>query len=196
MASRDLLLRSPLFQRMPALVVDALVARATRLRLRKKQRAGSRSVLVLVTGRLDVIVDGNVVRSLAPPAVVGMSVAAGAEPSASLVAAEDSELVTIPQDAFVAVLKRYPDAALVTIAHFGTLIGELSAEVEMLRQHGLVHRVRHRLTVLAAARREVAITHAQLAAEVGGTRANVSRALARLEAEGSLTRRRGRILLG
>jgi CRP-like cAMP-binding protein len=41
----------------------------------------------------------------------------------------------------------------------------------------------------------VAITHAQLADEVGGTRANVSRALARLEREGALRRRRGRIEL-
>jgi CRP-like cAMP-binding protein len=55
--------------------------------------------------------------------------------------------------------------------------------------------VRHRLRALAAGRREVAITHARLADEIGGTRANVSRALARLEREGVIKRRRGRIEL-
>jgi CRP-like cAMP-binding protein len=61
--------------------------------------------------------------------------------------------------------------------------------------HGLVERVRHRLKQLAAGRREVSITHWRLADEVGGTRANVSRALARLEREGRIKRRRGRIEL-
>jgi len=55
--------------------------------------------------------------------------------------------------------------------------------------------IRHRLAQLGRERREVSITHAQLADEIGGTRANVSRALARLEREGVLRRLRGRIEL-
>jgi CRP-like cAMP-binding protein len=51
------------------------------------------------------------------------------------------------------------------------------------------------LAAVRGERREVSITHAQLADEIGGTRANVSRALARLEREGVLRRRRGRIEL-
>jgi len=94
-----------------------------------------------------------------------------------------------------AVLRRHPEAALAAIAHLAGVIAALSAELEALRRHGLVERVRHRLAQLGRGRREIAITHAQLAEEVGGTRANVSRALARLEREGALRRRRGVLAL-
>jgi CRP-like cAMP-binding protein len=215
----ELLRRAPLFAAMPDRVVVELAARATRRRLKKGQRAmgrggegseggrgGGAVVLVLVTGRLEVIgetevnlagreVAGGVVRSLVPPAVVGLSIAAGAVPTAELRAAEDSEIVSLPAEAVRAAMRRYPEAALAAIAHLGGVIGELSTEVAALRVHGLVERVRHRLRRLAAGRREVVITHALLAEEVGGTRANVSRALARLESEGEITRKRGRIQL-
>ena len=205
----DLLRRAPLFAAMPDRVSAELAARATRRRLKKGQRIlgrGDAMVIVVLTGRLDVVAEaevnlagrevvGGVVRSLVPPAVAGVSVAAGAEPTAELRAAEESEVVVVPADAVKAALRRYPEAALAAIVHLGGVIGELSTEVAALRVHGLVERVRHRLRTLAAGRREVAITHAVLAEEVGGTRANVSRALARLEREGEITRRRGRIQL-
>jgi len=190
------LLRAPLFAAMPRAAVDGLAARATRRRVKAKQRVGGDRVLfVVLTGRVEILADDVVIRSLVPPAVVGVSVAAGAPASAELWAAEDSEVVSVPADAVAAALKRYPEAAIAAIAHLGGVIGELSAEIAALRVHGLTERIRHRLLHLAAGRREVTITHARLAAEVGGTRANVSRALARLEAEGMLRRQRGRIEL-
>lgn len=198
----DLLRRAPLFAAMPARAVDGLAARATRRKVRKGQRVlarGDAAVAVLLTGRLEVVSDRadevTLVRSLVPPAVVGVSVAAGAAPSAELWVADDAELVVIPADAVAAALRRYPEAAIAAIAHLGGVIAELSAEVAALRVHGLVERVRHKLRQLAAGRRELSITHARLADEVGGTRANVSRALARLEREGAIRRRRGRIEL-
>ena len=190
----ELLLRAPLFAAMPRKAVDGLAARATRRTVKAGQRVRA-ELVVLVTGRLEVRADGALVRSLVPPAVAGISVALGAPATAELWAAEDSVLVAIPADAVAAALKRHPEAALAAIGHLGGVIGELSAEVAALRRHGLVERVRHRLAVLATGRREVAITHALLAEEVGGTRANVSRALARLEREGAIRRRRGRIEL-
>jgi CRP-like cAMP-binding protein len=200
---RDLLIRAPLFAAMPAKVADGLALRATQRKLKKGQRVlarGDAAVVVLVTGRLEVVSDHGdevaLVRSLVPPAVVGVSVAVGAEASAEIWVAEDAELVLVPADAVAAALRRYPDAAIAAIAHLGGVIAELSAEVAALRMHGLVGRVRRRLQHLAAGRREVSITHARLAEEVGGTRANVSRALARLEREGVIRRRRGRIELG
>jgi CRP-like cAMP-binding protein len=200
---RDLLIRAPLFAAMPAKVADGLALRATQRKVRKGQRVlarGEAAVVMLVTGRLEVVSDHGdevaLVRSLVPPAVVGVSVAVGAEASAEIWVAEDAELVLVPADAVAAALRRYPDAAIAAIAHLGGVIAELSAEVAALRMHGLVGRVRHRLQQLAAGRREVSITHARLAEEVGGTRANVSRALARLEREGVIRRRRGRIELG
>lgn len=192
----DLLVRAPLFAAMPARVVTQLAARATRRQVRKGTRVLSRgdreAVVLLVTGRLEVVAE-VIVRSLVPPAVVGLSVAAGAAPSAELWAAEDCELLVVPAADVVAALARHPEAALAAIAHLGGVIAELSGEVAALRTHGLAARIRHRLVVLGRGRREVAITHARLAEEVGGTRANVSRALAQLEAEGIVRRRRGRI---
>jgi CRP-like cAMP-binding protein len=196
----ELLVRAPVFAAMPATVVAGLAARATRRRIRRGQRVGGRdAVLVLVAGRLEVVSDRGdevaVVRSLVPPAVVGLSVAVGAPASAELWAAEDSDLVVIPADAVAAALRRHPEATLAALVHLGGVIAELSAEVAALRRHGLVARIRHRLGQLGAGRREISITHARLAEEVGGTRANVSRALARLEREGVVRRRRGRIEL-
>lgn len=198
----ELLVRAPLFAAMPKRVVDELAARATRRRARKGQRVlarGDALVVVVITGRVDVVADHGddvrVIRSLIAPAVVGVSLVAGAPASAELWVAEDAELVVIPGDAVAAALRRHPEAALAAIAHLGGVIAELSAEVAALRVHGLAERIRHRLRRLAAGRRDVEITHARLAEEIGGSRANVSRALARLERAGEIKRRRGRIVI-
>jgi len=153
------------------------------------------ALVALVTGRLELVDGDHVIRSVVPPAVLGVSLAVGAAASAELRAAEACELLVIPADAVAAALRRNPDAAVAAIAHLASVVGELSSEIEALRRHGLVERVRHRLVQLGRGRREIAITHGQLAGEIGGTRANVSRALARLEREGVVRRRRGRIEL-
>ena len=199
MTPTALLLRAPVFAAMPAAIVDGLAARAIRRRVAKGKRVLARSeaaLVLLLTGRLELVADdATPIRSLVPPAVVGLSLVAGAAGSAELQAAEDCELVLVPADAVAAALRRSPDAAVAAIIHLGGVIAELSAELEALRRHGLVERLRHRLGQLGRGRRELAITHAQLADEIGGTRANVSRALARLEREGVLRRKRGRIEL-
>jgi CRP-like cAMP-binding protein len=192
---KELLLRSPLFAAMPAATVSALAARAVRKHVRRGARVRGEALVVVLTGRLEVTSGDTVVRSLVPPAVVGVSVAVGAAATAELRAAEDNHLAIVPADAVAAALRRDPQAAVAAIVHLAGVIGELSAEIEALRRHGLVARVRHRLAQLGRGRREIAITHARLADEVGGTRANVSRALARLERDGVIARRRGTIVL-
>ena len=194
----DLLLRSPLFAAMPRPAVAELAVHAVRRRVRRGHRVMARrdaALVVLVTGRIELVGDGLVIRSLVPPAVAGVSLAVGAPPSAELRAAEDSAIIVLPAAAVAAALRRHPEAAFAAIAHLAGVIAELSAEIEALRRHGMVERVRHRLTQLGRGRREIAITHAALADEVGGSRANVSRALARLERAGVLHRRRGAIAL-
>jgi len=195
----SLLARSPWFSSLPAAALTALAARATRRKLRRGQRALGRHdafAIVLVVGRLEVRGDdGFVVRSIAAPATIGVSVAVGAAPTAELWAAEEVELVVVPADAIAAAVRRHPETAIAAIAHLAGVIGELSSEIEALRKHGLAERIRHRLAQLGRGRREIAITHERLADEVGGTRANVSRALARLEREGAIRRYRGRIAL-
>jgi CRP-like cAMP-binding protein len=208
-----LLARSPWFESLPAAALASLAARATRRKVRRGQRALGRHdafAIVVVTGRLEVRGDdGFVVRSIAAPATIGVSVAVlagspartasvtrgGAASTAELWAAEDAELVVVPADAVAATVRRHPETAITAIAHLARIVGELSAEIEALRKHGLAERIRHRLAQLGRGRREVAITHERLADEVGGTRANVSRALARLEREGAIRRYRGRIAL-
>jgi CRP-like cAMP-binding protein len=195
----ELLLRAPLFAAIPRAVVDALAARATRRKVKAGQRVLSRSdaaLVLVVVGRVAVVADdGTPIRSVGPPGVFGVSLAVGAPATAELQAAEDCELVVVPADAMAAALRRNPDAAIAAISHLAGVIGELSAEIEALRRHGLITRIRHRLAQLGAGRREIAITHADLAREIGGTRANVSRALARLERDGEIRRKRGRIEL-
>lgn len=186
---------SPLFAAMPDDARAAIAKRAVRKRAKRGQRIDA-AIVVVVTGRLDVVGDGGIVRSLVPPATAGISRAAGAPATAELRAAEDTTYFAIPLDAVSASLERHPEAALAAIVHLGGVIGELSLEIEALRRHGLVERLRHRIAQLGRGRRELAITHERLAEEVGGTRANVSRALAQLEREGVLRRRRGRIELG
>jgi CRP-like cAMP-binding protein len=195
----DLLLRAPLFAAMPRGVVAELAARAVQRKVRRRQRVmarGDAALVMLVTGRIELVSGGVVIRSLVPPAIAGVSLAIGAEPSAELRAAEDGAILVVPAAALAAALRRHPEVAVAAIAHLASVIAELSAEIEALRRHGLVERVRHRLAQLGRGRREIAITHAALADEVGGSRANVSRALARLEREGALRRRRGVITLG
>lgn len=199
MVGPELLLRAPLFAAMPRTTLDALSARATRKKVKRGQRVLSRSdaaLVVVLLGRVEVLAaDGTVIRSVGTPGVFGVSLAVGAEATAELRAAEECELAVIPADAMAAALRRSPEAAIAAIAHLAAVIGELSAEVEALRRHGMLSRVRHRLAQVGAGRREIAITHGQLADEIGGTRANVSRALARLERDGVIKRRRGRIEL-
>ncbi len=194
-----LLLRAPLFAALPRPELVRLASAASRRRLRSGAHAhgiGDRFVLALVTGRLEVVgEDGEAVRSLLPPAVVGVSMVAGVDATAELRAAEPSEVLVVPASAFAAVLRRSPQAALAVVAHLAALVAELSLELQALRRHGVVERVRHRLRQLGASRRVLSITHAQLAAELGASRANVSRALARLEEQGLVRRQRGRIEL-
>lgn len=114
------LVSAPLFAAMPAAVVATLAGRSTRKQVKKGARVLSRgdraSVVLLVTGRLEVVADHadevTLVRSLLPPAVVGLSVAAGALPSAELWAAEACELVVVPADDVAAALKKHPEAAV------------------------------------------------------------------------------------
>ncbi len=184
---------------MPRATVAALARRAVRKKMKRGQRVLARSEAALVialVGRIEVLAeDGTVIRSVVSPGVFGVSLAVGAPATAELRAAEDGELLVVPAEAMAAALRRDPEAAIAAIGHLAGVIGELSAEIEALRRHGLVSRVRHRLAQVGAGRREISITHGQLADEIGGTRANVSRALAKLERDGVIRRKRGRIEL-
>jgi CRP-like cAMP-binding protein len=202
--NEELLERSPLWLAFPPAARRELAARATRRTFRAGQRllgAGDRSVITLVVGRAELVsldpmdVEPVAIRSVVPPATIGISVALGAPPSAELWAREAGSLISLPGDAVAATVKRHPDAAIAALIHLANVISDLSSALEVMRRHSLADRLRHVLADLSQGRRELVITHAQLAGVIGGTRPNVSRALARLEADGLIRRHKGRIEL-
>jgi CRP-like cAMP-binding protein len=175
------------------------LARAgARRSLRRKQRlfargdAGDALVLVL-TGRIDVVRGTSVLRSLGADALLGLSTVAGAPHTADLVAAEASEVLIVPGGYVRALFAKRPELPRKIIVALAQLVSDLSDDVEAFRNVDLVERTRRKIIQLGRGRREVTITHAELARQVGATRANTSRALGALERQGVLRRRRGRI---
>jgi CRP-like cAMP-binding protein len=172
------------------------VQRALKRRQRLFQRGDVGDALVLVlSGRLDVARDGVAIRTLGAGALLGLSTIAGARHSADLVAAEPAVVLLLPGGAVRALFGRRPELPLKMLALLAETVAALSEEVSALREGDIEARTRHKVTQLARGRREVCITHAELARLVGGERANVSRALKRLEQQGVLVRRRGRLEL-
>lgn len=160
---------------------------------------GQRSALAFViSGRLDVVggeVRDVTLRRLPPDSVVGWSTLAGAEHSADVIAGEDSEVLVFPATTVRGLLRANPELALAAIVHLAELVATLSDELDEMRRPELQSRVLARLKRLGKSQREVRVTHAALAAQVGASRANVSRALASLERDGHLQRHRGWIEL-
>ncbi len=155
---------------------------------------------LLLNGRLDVVRttaagERMILRVLGPGAVVGLSTIAGQPHTADLVAGEPTELVLLDGARLRQVLAAEPDAALRIIAHLGELLGQLSDEVEELRFAKLDERLWACVRRLGRGRRELRFTHEELGQQIGASRANVSRALKRLERRGLLRCGRGRLTL-
>jgi len=197
--------RTPLFASLDREHRRELAAAGRRRSLRRGQqlwRRGARpdSVALVLDGRLDVTRHTEagalvLLRSLAPGSLVGLSTVAGAAHSADVVAGRATQVLVIPGAALREVVAGDPEAVLRWVVQLADYLAELSSDVEELREHDLGKRLRMRIARIGRGRRELEITHGELAAQVGATRANVSRALKRLEAEGILRRRRGRIEL-
>ncbi len=139
---------------------------------------------------------GALLRALGPDSLVGLATTAGAKHSADVFAAEDGTVLVIPGALLRAIVAEVPEAALAMVAHLADLLARVTDEALEERTLGLDDRILVRLSRIARGKTEIALTHADLAAHVGATRANVSRALARLERRGALERKgRGRIAL-
>lgn len=157
-------------------------------------------VLLVRTGRLEVCretAEGEriVLRSLGPGAVLGLTTAAGAPATAEVLAAEPTEALLLPGRSLRALFGRRPEVALRALAHLADLLGRLTDQLEEERSLSLDERLLATLRREGEGLRELRLTHGELASRVGATRPNVSRALARLEAEGHLRRGRSRIAL-
>jgi CRP-like cAMP-binding protein len=160
-----------------------------------RRGAKSDAIALVLSGRLHVVADERtVLRSLGPGHLVGLSTVAGAAHSADIVAAEATEVLVLSGRDVRALFSREPALPLALVVALADLVALLSDELRAERGDDVEARVRAKTRALLAGRREVRITHGELAAMVGAERANVSRALARLEANGELVRKRGRLL--
>ena len=158
------------------------------------------ALAVVVSGSLHVTRTSErgdilLLRILHPFDVVGLSTVAGAAHSAELVAGEPSAVLTLPGRVLRELFAERPALALAALARLGELLAALTTEVEELRSCELDQRLLACLRRHGRTRREVTLTHAELAAQVGASRANVSRALARLRPRGAVQCGRRRIIL-
>jgi hypothetical protein len=115
---KELLSRAPLFAAMPPQALEAVAAHTTRQTFRRGQKLRKleeAALVVLLTGRLDVVESTSgrtrVVRSLIPPELAGLPL----EGSAELRGGIGGEVVIIPTRALLRVFTRYPDTALATV---------------------------------------------------------------------------------
>jgi CRP/FNR family cyclic AMP-dependent transcriptional regulator len=210
MLSRDVLLAArlralPLFAALDDDDARALAKAGVRKTLRKRQRLYGRgergdALVVVLAGRIDVVRatargERAVLRTFTAGALLGLSVIAGAAHTADLVAAEASEVLLVAGRDVRALFAKRPELPLAIIRALGDLVAALSDDVSALRDDDLDTRVRKKVAQLGQGRREIRVTHAELAAMVGATRANTSRALERLERTGVVRLARGRIEL-
>ena len=163
-------------------------------------RGDAGDLYLLITGALEVVrvaSDGRrvVFRRLVPGDVVGVSLLGGAVHSADVVATESGSVLQLPRELVRETLLREPEAALRALGRLGEWLGETSDSVEAERTSPLPVRLRTTLSGLGDGRREVRMTHEELASLLGVTRESVSRELKALERSGMIRLRRGRIEL-
>jgi CRP-like cAMP-binding protein len=202
---RSWLASTPFFSALGSRDTARLAAAARRRRLLRGEtlwRQGERpdALAVVVSGSLHVTRtsergDALLLRILRPFDVVGLSTVAGAAHSADLVAGEPSAVVTLPSRVLRELFAERPTLALAAMARLGELLAALTSEVEELRSCELDQRLLACLRRHARTSRVLSLTHAELAAQVGASRANVSRALARLRRRGAIQCGRRRIIL-
>ncbi|MEW5740450.1 MAG: Crp/Fnr family transcriptional regulator [Myxococcota bacterium] len=195
----------PWLEALPSTALSALEARTVRRRLARGQLLfdeGDRfdAVALVLAGRLDLSrrVQGRLMllRAVRPGESVGASLVAGAAASAAARAGtSETRVLLVPGAELRAAFARHPPAAIAALAALARLIDALTEELAEARTLGLEERVRRAVLRLGAGSREIRLTQQQLADAVGASRERVNRALGRLEAQGLLHRRRGRLEL-
>ena len=138
--------------------------------------------------------DGHVLvlRRCGPGEVLGqMSAIDRSAHSVEATAVLRTEVLTIPARMFRALLEQRPALALRLAAVLAGRVRSLSEDLEAMKFGTIGQRVVRLLSVMAAGRREVRLTHQELADQVGSTRENVSRVLGLLRERGVLRTGRG-----
>jgi len=205
-AAEQILARSPIFG---LLAPDE---RASLVRMGRERRAAAGEDLFLAgepCERVQVLLrgvvrlwrltpDGHVLalRVCGPGDVLGqMSAVDGAPHSVNATAEQDCRLLVFPAGAFCEMLEQRPALALRLVAVLAGIVRGLSDELEAMKFASVADRVLAWLRQRGAGRRELRVTHQQIAEQVGATRENVSRVLGLLRDRGALRLGRGRIEL-
>jgi CRP-like cAMP-binding protein len=158
-----------------------------------------REIQILLSGRVRLwrmTGDGHVLvlRVCEAGEVLGqMSAIDDGSHSISATTEEPCRLLQIPAGAFREQLQQKPSLALRLAAVLAQRVRSLSDELEAMKFASIGERVLGVLAKRAAGRREIRVTHQQLADQVGSTRENVSRVLGLLRDRGVLRLGRGRI---
>lgn len=184
-----------------------LLARARILRANKGQIVSARGeassdVYVVQDGRLDVVLyaaDGREVslRSLRAGQLFGeLAAIDGATRSVSIIAATDSRLLVLPQQAFLATLRHVPEAGDWMLRRLTSQIRSLTDRVFELSALNVQARLHCELIRLARspdAASDLAPTHAELANRIGTHREAVTRELNALAARNVIRSGRRRL---
>ncbi len=182
--------------------VLAIAKSATMRNLRARQvlwRQGSHAyeLAFVWSGQLDVVrsFEGRVTyRAVRINEVIGFSNAIGrAVCSVDVIAREATRVLIVPGDVLRSLIPVHPEIAYRALEYMGDLVAQLSDEIEMLHHGTLEGRLVRRLEQLAEGRREVKVTHLELATQIAARRESVSRALSDLERRGMIKCGRGRI---
>lgn len=119
----------------------------------------------------------------------------GEDYQAEAVAETDIEAVSLPRATFDAMITRSPQFRHFVFAAFSHRITDLFKLVDEIAFQRIDVRLAHKLIELADAHGELAMTHAQLATELGTAREVVSRHLHELQRRGWVSSGRGTITL-
>ncbi len=128
--------------------------------------------------------------------IMSFSAVLGTEPSRIFaVAEEDSELLLIPSETLLPALGEYPDLNRLFFDQFKYRYGELLKTIHHILFDKLDVRLREHLVRKARLldTEELAVSHQQLADELGTVREVISRTMKKLEAEGAVAQTGQRI---
>ena len=128
----------------------------------------------------------TVFRRLYPPSSIGYCLLAGKAHSADIIASEPSMLALIPTSTIKHIFNQNPELNFKAIDRLSTLVNTLSTELIEIKTMSLEERVLCTIKRNANNRDELEISHDDLAHIVGASRANVSRALKKLESKKSI----------
>jgi len=192
--------QSALFSSLPPEEEKQIAAAATFKTFQKgeviaRELSKPSDLILLLEGSVEIsrsLPDGGrtAFRTFHPPAVIGYLLLSGDSHSADVVARDSTLVALIP----VTVLKRlfdgHPALLYKVISRMAGLVDQLSSELIEQRTLPLRDRLQMVIRRNADTQGQLRMSHEELAALVGATRANVSRALKALERSGVVSLRR------